>query len=494
MPTTTKTRIKTGNIVGLALVGAFTVAAGIVAYGQWQIAQVYDWSCVDNNDGTITVTKNGQVETYPKSACHNNRLGTRQCGTNRVITSVETCSAGTTCEVSESVAACVSNYSTTDASQVPVAPVIPDEKVPLTDLLTNLYLGQFQGGLYPGGSNYAPLSHHLEGVRRAAAIQPIDGKIVMISVGLSNTNQEFCSFAQATANENCNPWSFVGQQAANQFVNHETFVPVNCARGGQEASVWVDAYAKNTDDNHNNNYDICDQRLADLGLQTNQVQIAWVKLSNAFTGPDDPARISLPAVDADAYRLETRLAQITNALKIRYPNLQQVFFSTRIYGGFGNAAFSISPEPYAYEHGFSVKWLVEAQIRQMENGGTPDLSDPNQSRIYNTPVLSNGPVADSHVSLNYADGSAPWVAWGPYLWANGDPTPLSSAERLVGLPWDPPGIRWSRSDIEADALHPSDSGEEKVATQLMHFFLGSPYSAPYFSANGTQVTIDGEPL
>ena len=39
---------------------------------------------------------------------------------------------------------------------------------PINDLGAGLYLGQFQGGLYPGGANVAPPAHAAEGTTRAA--------------------------------------------------------------------------------------------------------------------------------------------------------------------------------------------------------------------------------------------------------------------------------------------------------------------------------------
>jgi len=60
------------------------------------------------------------------------------------------------------------------------------------------------------------------------------------------------------------------------------------------------------------------------------------------------------------------MGTIVRVLKTRYPNMKQVFFSSRIYGGYGGG---LNPEPEAYESGFAVKWLIQAQIRQMESGG-----------------------------------------------------------------------------------------------------------------------------
>ena len=69
--------------------------------------------------------------------------------------------------------------------------------VPLNDLGSGTYLGVFQGGLYPGGSNTPPAAHAVEGMARAAALQSLDvlgqpalhGWIGMVSIGMSTTTQ-----------------------------------------------------------------------------------------------------------------------------------------------------------------------------------------------------------------------------------------------------------------------------------------------------------------
>ena len=321
-------------------------------------------------------------------------------------------------------------------------PVLPDTlRVPLTDLATGNYRG-FVGGLYTGGANVPPHAHDSVGSNRARAVVPLDtagspspgGKLVLLSLGMSNTTQEFCS-GSSTPNA-CSSWSFMGQAAADTAVNHATLTIVNGARGGQDAGTWTSATAANYDSVRLN-------RLAPLGLTERQVQVVWLKEADA-----GPTR-SLPAAQADAYVLETRLAAIARALESRYPNLKQVFLSSRIYAGF--ATTGLNPEPYAYESGFSMKWLVEAQIRQMQGGGaTPDS------------------VAGD---LNY-DGVAPWLAWGPYLWAD-------------GLNPRADGLTWSPADFASDGTHPSQSGQTKVATMLLAFFKASPYTRCWFVNGGS---------
>jgi hypothetical protein len=318
--------------------------------------------------------------------------------------------------------------------------------VPLNDLGAGLYLGQFQGGLYPGGVNTVPGGHAAEGLTRASAIQPRDtnggpagdGVYVLLSVGMSNTTQEFCS---QNGFEPCDEWTFAGQAADHPFLSSTGLVIANGARGGQ-AATSLDSL---TDQNWNR---VRDDVLAPAGLTETQVQVLWVKQANP--GPS----VSLPAAGADAYALQASLGDIARAASVRYPNLQMIFFTSRIYAGY--ASTTANPEPYAYESGFSVKWLIEAQIQQMAGGGVD-------------PIAGN---------LNYDDGTAPWLAWGWYPWADGL-TPRSD------------GLVWECSEFSGDGSHPAFGAEEKVGGNLLDFFLASPFTQPWFT-DSTRGDIDGD--
>ena len=149
------------------------------------------------------------------------------------------------------------------------------------------------------------------------------------------------------------------------------------------------------------------------------MQVAWLKEADA--GPKD----GFPKY-AQTLRDEQR--QIVWAMHKRFPNLKMVYLSSRIYAGY--ATTPLNPEPYAYESGFSVKWLIEEQIK-----GDKELNfDPDKGAV-----------------------QAPWLSWGPYLWANG------KAKRDDGLSYE-------ESDFADDGTHPSMAGRRKVAQQLLTFF------------------------
>src|SRR5205814_5733577 len=100
---------------------------------------------------------------------------------------------------------------------------------------------------------------------------------------------------------------------------------------------------------------------------------------------------------------------------------------SRIYAGYATGVSALNPEPYAYESGFAVKWLIEGQI----NGADSVNYDP-----------ARGPV------------QAPWLSWAPYLWADGL-TPRND------------GLTWVCSSFQSDGTHPSATGRDIVADSLL---------------------------
>ncbi|HJQ97633.1 MAG TPA: hypothetical protein VJ826_04915 [Candidatus Polarisedimenticolaceae bacterium] len=164
------------------------------------------------------------------------------------------------------------------------------------------------------------------------------------------------------------------------------------------------------------------QRLSAMGLTAAQVQVAWLKEADAQPPNDFPGHATV---------LRDELAAVIQNLHDKFPNLKLCYLSSRIYGGY-SAQGTLNPEPQAYESGFAVKWLIEDQIASGSVG---------------TPLL----------------------LWGPYLWADGT-TPRSD------------GLTWLLSDLEADHVHPSAAGEQKVAGLLSSFFARESTAAAWWPA------------
>src|SRR6266496_1321191 len=177
-------------------------------------------------------------------------------------------------------------------------------RVPLPELGIGTYKG-FVGGLYPAGANVEPTAHAAAGQSRAQAVVPLDtsgtpsagGKVVLLSLGMSNTTQEFCAAGSTTTS--CSSWSFMGQAAADPSVNHTTLAIVNGARGGQDAQAWDAATDANYDTVRLN-------RLGPLGLTERQVQIVWVKQA----GGEGRASSAAGQLDPDHLELRLRETQI----------------------------------------------------------------------------------------------------------------------------------------------------------------------------------------
>jgi len=212
----------------------------------------------------------------------------------------------------------------------------------------------FQGGLYENSGDTVPADHNTAGLAAAAAIQPLDtngnpsasGKIVFVAVGRSTVVDEFAVF--------------VNQAATNSGVNHATLSIVNGALTGAMPCVWsVTSGPPSCDPTLGNQYDrVRDVVLAPLGLTEKQVQAAWIEEYNGDPAADGFQSLCDPTVagcsnnvsHTEALRYEQQLGSILRAAKTRWPNLRQVFHSSRIYGGY--ATTNHSSEPYPYEYGF----------------------------------------------------------------------------------------------------------------------------------------------
>ena len=232
-------------------------------------------------------------------------------------------------------------------------------------------------------------------------------------------------------------------------------------------------------------YTNCNNLLTSLGLSPNQVRVVLYKDADSGRPDDGPGLAPIPSsgfVDCatsysgqppypDACNLMHNMGGAARTVKGVYPNVQQMFVHSRIYGGYANPNDSagnyfqrLNPEPFAYEHGFAMKWFIQAQIDEVKHGTVNPVTGP----------------------LNY--NQAPWIDWGAYLWAAGKWIPCNNCGWSPSLTWSqdvlgpagcvsngPPS---EECDFQAtfgnmvpappDNTHPSNCGRDKVSKMLVY--------------------------
>lgn len=247
--------------------------------------------------------------------------------------------------------------------------------VPLSELGAGTYKGQ-DGGLYGGGQNEPPELLRLAAAKETTKIAPLDaegkpspaGRIVLVSISMSNATQEFSRFKEMAD----------ADPQKSQLVTI-----VDCAQGGQAMAEWVRPDAPPWAE--------AERRLRQANVSPRQVQVAWIKLANK--GPQGELAEHGAKLQRDT------LAVLQNA-KTRFPCLRLAYLGSRIYGGYARSA--LNPEPYAYEGAFVVRWLILDQI-----AGKAELTWDS----------AHGEV------------KSPLLLWGPYFWSDGT-TPRKS-DQLV---------------------------------------------------------------
>jgi hypothetical protein len=306
--------------------------------------------------------------------------------------------------------------------------------VPIDQLGKGTYRGA-QGGLYPGGSNVRPTAHDALGLALARSVRPLDakgrvhprGRIVLLSIGMSNTSAEFRTLLRLARSD--------------PFRNPRLLL-VDGAQPGAGASEIAGVGGRSS----RRYWNEIDRRLRAVHAVPEQVQVAWVKAADGYPAGSFPDH---------ALALKENLRRIVQALADRFPNLRLAYCSSRIFAGY--ASGRLSPEPYAYESGFSVKWLIEDQI-----DGAADLNfDPAR-----------------------AARRAPWLAWGPYLWAD-------------GLATRGDGLRYAPSDFALDGTHPGAGACRKVAQTLLRFLSTDATARRFYrkarSEAARRVNVPGRP-
>lgn len=297
--------------------------------------------------------------------------------------------------------------------------------IPLTEMSGDDRYKDQDGGLYGSGINTPPTSHRQAAERRLADIQPLatdgtpapDGRIVVMSLGMSNTTMEFSAFMAMSEED---------PQRANRVTL------VDGATGSMDVLAWADNTRYPNHDNKTT-WEIAKDRLAAADVTPEQVQILWIKLTKMAPGK------TWGPYPVHTDRMREKMVEILNQTVREFPNLKIAYLSNRTYGGY--AQIQLNPEPYAYENAFAVRALIAAQIA-------------GDARLNHDPAA--GPV------------NSPLLLWGPYLWADGL-TPRKAD-----------GLIYERADFKEDGTHPSEAGCAKVGRQLLHFFQTNPLARTWY--------------
>lgn len=290
---------------------------------------------------------------------------------------------------------------------------------PIPDLGTGTWNG-WQGGLYPNGQNDIPDSHAQKGLTIAQNLQKLDseglpddnGKLVFMSVGMSNGLQEF---------------EFWEENVLDTFQNlNPELTLVNGAQGGVDINKML-GVDNGTPEDAAEHLSYIRRQLEQAGATAAQVQVIWIKQAE---------RVPTEELE-NIEELRQKFTAMLQMLKSEFPSLKMAYFSSRSYGGY-NPPGRGTPEPYAYYQGWAVKKVIEDQIN-----GNEALHFEGENPI------------------------VPWIAWGPYLWADGL-TPRSD------------GLFWACEDFVSDGVHPSEEGNLKISQLLQKFFSEAPTATPWF--------------
>ncbi len=211
-------------------------------------------------------------------------------------------------------------------------PPAPTNLIPLTEL-SGAYQDQ-DGGLYGGGKNEPPAKLAARARQASSQIQPLDaagkpasdGRIVLMSIGMSNTTQAFSTFKRLADPDS--------RKAANTIL-------VDGAQGGQTAQIWAQ---------QDRPWDEAARRITAAGVTPAQVQALWIKQANAGPSAGWPAETD---------RLRDDIRKLITRAREKYPNVRLIFLSSRTYAGY--ATTRLNPEPYAYEGAFAVRALIREQ-------------------------------------------------------------------------------------------------------------------------------------
>ncbi|MCB1716173.1 MAG: hypothetical protein KDK05_13690 [Candidatus Competibacteraceae bacterium] len=337
--------------------------------------------------------------------------------------------------------------------------------IPLTQLGPDTYYGQ-QGGLYPGGANEPPAAYAAE-LDAVAATLAADNKVVVLTLGMSmqqNATNGFLTAGYAS-----------GTTPAGTAVN-PNFLMLNGAIGSKQQN-WTDP--------NNSVWNRGTQVLGSVGLNAAAVDVVFYY--NAWAGP------SSEPFPQHAQTMLASLEVTMGIIRDKYPNAQMILVTNRHYA---LSPTSKHPEPYAYEEGFSWKWLVENRINCTANCGpviawlanqwVPGWASHPEYYIEDGLHLSPGPGGGQWASaelwyeaMSTTSYIAPWYLVGPPPTAT--PSPTSG-------PTSTPTATPSPSNTPTMTATPTETA---VPTATVPGVTATPSATPFPADTATPVPTTG---
>lgn len=159
-------------------------------------------------------------------------------------------------------------------------------------------------------------------------------------------------------------------------------------------------------------------RLTRANVHPNQVQVALIKNSLANRN----------IINNHREEFKTYLLLWIDRIKRTFPNLQQLFIHAANYSGYAGEG-APRTEPNAFIEGVVIREVV----------------------------------------LEHLQDTKPWIAWGPYFWANGM------------IPRDYDSLFWTCFHfLEKDGVHPSDETKSIIARMLMDFLSNKEFTKEWW--------------
>ena len=343
-----------------------------------------------------------------------------------------------------------------------VAAVDYTTAVPLPDLCGDTYYGQ-AGCLYPG-SNEPPAAYAAE-LDAVAATLANDSQVVVLTLGMSmqqNATNGFLTAGYAS-----------GTTPAGTAVN-PNFLMLNGAIGSKQQN-WIDP--------NNTVWDRGTQVLGSAGLNAAAVDVVFYH--NAWAGP------SSEPFPQHAQTMLASLEVTMGIIRDKYPNAQMILVTNRHYA---LSPDSKHPEPFAYEEGFSWKWLIENRINctadcgpviaWLTNQWVPDWVNHPEYYVTDGLHLSPGPGGGQWASAELWYGAMSTTSYiAPWYLAQPAPTPTPTG---TPSPSNTPTITATPTETAVPAETPTPTATVPGVT-------ATPTPFPTATATGETMTPTATP-